>query len=95
MQAANTAKDPLVLVSAARSGTHALLAVGRFGNAAARRQTPRVEDGDPATLSLYGICPTCAQPSLLRALAGPGIVFELLAKAEVASDALGEDANTG
>ncbi len=33
MQAADEADDPLVLASAARSGTHALLAVGRFGDA--------------------------------------------------------------
>lgn len=50
------AADPLVLASAARSGTHALLAVGRFGDAvelgevAARWLSPRMRVGDPAAL---------------------------------------------
>ena len=61
MQAADDADDPLVLASAARSGTHALLAVGRFedalelGEVAARWLWPRMEAGDPAALSLYGM----------------------------------------
>lgn len=58
MQAADEADDPLVLASAARSGTHALLAVGRFddalelGEVAARWLSPRMRSGDPAALSL-------------------------------------------
>ncbi len=58
MQAADEADDPLVLASAARSGTHALLAVGRFddalelGDVAARWLVPRMRAGDPAALSL-------------------------------------------
>jgi transcriptional regulator with XRE-family HTH domain len=61
MQAADEADDPLVLASAARSGTHALLAVGRFddalelGEVAARWLGPRMAAGDPVALSLYGM----------------------------------------
>ena len=98
MQAADTADDPLVLASAARSGTHALLAVGRFddalqlGDAAARWLTPRMNNGDASALSLYGMLhlrsATAAARRQDRAIAN-----ELLAKAEAAADALGEDAN--
>ncbi|WP_459718858.1 helix-turn-helix domain-containing protein [Actinophytocola sp. KF-1] len=98
MQAADTADDPLVLASAARSGTHALLAVGRFddamqlGDAAARWLTPRMKDGDPAALSLYGMLHLRSAIAAARQQ-DRSIASELLAKAEVAGDALGEDAN--
>lgn len=52
MHAADEADDPLVLASAARSATHALLAVGRFdealsvGDAAARWLAPQMREGD-------------------------------------------------
>ncbi|MGH3866395.1 MAG: helix-turn-helix domain-containing protein, partial [Pseudonocardiaceae bacterium] len=61
MHAADESDNPLVLASAARSGTHALLAVGRFddavelGEVAARWLSPRMGAGDPAALSLYGM----------------------------------------
>src|ERR1700744_894763 len=61
MQAADEADDPLVLASAARSGPHALLAVGRFddalelGEVAPRWLGRGMAEGDPAALSLYGM----------------------------------------
>lgn len=98
MQAADLADDPLVLASAARSGTHALLAVGRFddalqlGDAAARWLTPRMQDGDAAALSLYGMLHLRSAIAAARRQ-DRGIANELLGKAEVAAEALGEDAN--
>lgn len=98
MQAADIADDPLVLASAARSGTHALLAVGRFddamrlGDAAARWLAPRMSDGDPAALSLHGMLHLRSATAAARQQ-DRGIANELLSKAEVAGDALGADAN--
>lgn len=98
MQAADEADDPLVLASAARSGTHALLAVGRFddalelGEVAARWLGPRMAVGDPAALSLYGMLhlrtAVAAARHQDRATAN-----ELLGLAGRAADQLGEDAN--
>jgi tetratricopeptide (TPR) repeat protein len=98
MQAADTADDPLVLASAARSGTHALLAVGRFedalelGDAAARWLTPRMDEGDAAALSLYGMLRLRSATAAARHQ-DRGIANELLGKAEAAAESLGEDAN--
>ncbi|SDN55411.1 helix-turn-helix domain-containing protein [Allokutzneria albata] len=97
-QAADDADDPLVLASAARSGTHALLAVGRFedalelGDAAARWLAPRMKAGDPAALSLYGML------FLRTAVAAArhqdrSTANELLNRAEQAAEQLGRDAN--
>lgn len=61
MQAADLADDPLVLASAARAGTHALLATGRYedalqlGRAASTWLAPRMREHDPAALSLAGM----------------------------------------
>src|SRR5690606_19119422 len=61
MRAADEAEDPLSLVSAARSGTHALLANGRYedalelGDTAAAWLARQVHDDDPAALSLLGM----------------------------------------
>ncbi|AGM03339.1 XRE family transcriptional regulator [Amycolatopsis keratiniphila] len=98
MQAADEADDPLVLASAARSGTHALLAVGRFddalelGDVAAKWLVPRMRDGDPAALSLYGMLylrtAVAAARQQDRATAN-----ELLSHAGHAADQLGVDAN--
>ncbi|MPZ62115.1 MAG: helix-turn-helix domain-containing protein [Propionibacteriales bacterium] len=61
MQAADQADDPLVLASAARAGTHALLAIGRYaealdlGETAARWLCSQVQDDDPEALSLVGM----------------------------------------
>jgi transcriptional regulator with XRE-family HTH domain len=98
MQAADVADDPLVLASAARSGTHALLAVGRFddalqlGDAAARWLAPRMNEGDPSALSLYGMLHLRSATAAARHQ-DRGIANELLGKAEVAAESLGEDAN--
>lgn len=98
MQAADTADDPLVLASAARSGTHALLAVGRFddalqlGDAAARWLGPRMREGDPAALSLYGMLHLRSAVAAARDQER-SVAYELLAKAEEAAESLGEDAN--
>ncbi|HVV11807.1 helix-turn-helix domain-containing protein [Amycolatopsis sp.] len=98
MQAADEADDPLVLASAARSGTHALLAVGRFddalelGEAAARWLEPKMAAGDPAALSLYGMLylrtAVAAARDQDRATSN-----DLLAHATRAADQLGVDAN--
>ncbi|WP_027935899.1 helix-turn-helix domain-containing protein [Amycolatopsis sp. ATCC 39116] len=98
MQAADEADDPLVLASAARSGTHALLAVGRFedalelGEAAAKWLVPRMAAGDPAALSLYGMLylrtAVAAARHQDRATSN-----DLLAHATRAGEQLGVDAN--
>src|SRR5918997_403876 len=57
MSAAEQSGDPLALASAARAGTHALLAVGRYddalnlGQTAANWLRSRIRDDDPAALS--------------------------------------------
>ncbi|OLF08932.1 transcriptional regulator [Actinophytocola xanthii] len=98
MQAADIADDPLVLASAARSATHALLAVGRFedalrlGTAAAGWLAPRMKDGDPAALSLYGMLHLRSAIAAARQQ-DRSLTNELLAKAETAAHTLGTDAN--
>jgi transcriptional regulator with XRE-family HTH domain len=97
MQAADNADDPLVLASAARSCTHALLAVGRFedalelGEVAARWLAPRMAAGDPSAVSLYGML-------YLRTAAAArhqdrSTANDLLRHAGRAAEHLGEDAN--
>lgn len=98
MQAADTADDPLVLASAARSGTHALLAAGRFddalqlGDAAARWLLPRMSEGDASALSLYGMLHLRSAVAAARHQ-DRGVASELLDRAEEAAAALGHDAN--
>lgn len=98
MQAADTSDDPLVLASAARSGTHALLAVGRFddalelGDTAARWLTPRMADDDPSALSLYGMLHLRSAVAAARHN-DRGTTTELLSRAGQAADRLGVDAN--
>jgi transcriptional regulator with XRE-family HTH domain len=98
MQAADEADDPLVLASAARSGTHALLAVGRFddalelGEVAARWLGPRMAAGDPVALSLYGMLHLRTAVAAARHQ-DRSTANELLAHADRAADQLGEDAN--
>jgi transcriptional regulator with XRE-family HTH domain len=98
MHAADQADDPLVLASAARAGTHALLAIGRYdealelGRAATTWLRPHVQDNDPQALSLLGML------YLRMAVAASrhqdrSTSRELLAQATSAADALGEDAN--
>ena len=61
MHAAEQTEDPLVLASAARAGTHAFLANGRFDDAmdlgatAAGWLKEQMDDADPAALSLFGM----------------------------------------
>ncbi|WP_433023532.1 hypothetical protein [Kribbella sp. CA-294648] len=98
MNAADNSDDPLVLASAARAGTHALLAVGRYddalqlGETARSWLTTRVHRMDPAALSLLGMLDlrmaTAASRRNDRATA-----TELLAAADVAAQQLGSDAN--
>jgi transcriptional regulator with XRE-family HTH domain len=98
MQAADNSGDALVLASAARAGTHALLAVGRFDDAMSLGQTasdwlaPQMADGDPSALSLYGML------HLRTAIAAArrqdrGTVADLLTKAQHAALELNEDGN--
>lgn len=98
MQAADRADDPLVLASAARAGTHALLTVGRFedaldlGNTAASWLAPQMATDDPEALSLYGML------HLRMAVAAARhqdrqTTNELIGLARTAADQLGEDAN--
>ncbi|SFG72588.1 transcriptional regulator [Amycolatopsis regifaucium] len=98
MQAADEADDPLVLASAARSGTHALLAVGRFddalelGDVAAKWLVPRMRVGDPAALSLYGMLYLRTAVAAARQQ-DRSTANELLSHAGRAADQLGVDAN--
>ncbi|MBB5920094.1 transcriptional regulator with XRE-family HTH domain/TPR repeat protein [Actinoalloteichus hoggarensis] len=98
MQAADRADDPLVLASAARAGTHALLAVGRFGDAvelgetAARWLRPQMHTNDPAALSLLGMLYLRTAVAAARRQ-DRSAAEELLRKAQRAGDAVGTDAN--
>jgi transcriptional regulator with XRE-family HTH domain len=98
MQAADDSDDPLVLASAARSGTHALLAVGRFddalelGDVAAKWLLPRMAEGDPAALSLYGMLYLRTAVAAARHQ-DRTTANDLLGHAETAADQLGVDAN--
>jgi hypothetical protein len=98
MNAADNSDDALVLASAARAGTHALLAVGRYDDAIQLGQTARtwlaarLRDSDPAALSLLGML------DLRMAIAAArrrdrATATELLADAEAAAQQLGADAN--
>lgn len=98
MNAADNADDPLVLASAARAGTHALFAVGRYDDAIQLGQTARtwldhrIRSGDPEALSLLGML------SLRTAIAAARrndrqTASELLDSAEDAAEQLGRDAN--
>lgn len=98
MNAADNSDDPLALASAARAGTHALLAVGRYEDAIQLGQTARswltasIRELNPAALSLLGMLDlrmaTAAARHNDRATAA-----ELLASADAAAQQLGADAN--
>ncbi|MFB7370332.1 helix-turn-helix domain-containing protein [Streptomyces sp. NPDC056222] len=98
MQAADASDDPLVLASAARSGTHALLANGRYeaamelGDATANWLAPRVAESDPAALSLLGMIHLRAAVAAARHQDRP-TATQLLARAEELADDLGSDEN--
>lgn len=98
MQAADQSEDALVLASAARAGTHALLAVGRFdealslGETAARWMTPELRDGNPGALSLYGMLYLRTAVAAARRQ-DRRTATELLGQADAAARRLGKDAN--
>jgi hypothetical protein len=97
MSAAEQSADPLSLASAARAGTHALLAVGRFDDAVNLGQTAadwlaaHVDQDDPAALSIAGML------HLRTAIAAAhrqdrSTTTTLLAAADRAATHLGRDA---
>jgi hypothetical protein len=98
MQAADSSDDPLVLASAARSGTHALLANGRYeaamqlGDATANWLAARVADSDPSALSLLGMTRLRAAVAAARHQDRP-TATRLLDRAEELADDLGSDEN--
>jgi len=98
MYAADHSDDPLVLASAARSGTHALLSVGRFdeamqlGHTAAVWLEPQVRDGDAEALSLLGMLYLRSATASARHQ-NRADTREFLARASQAAERLGGDAN--
>ncbi|MFJ2636013.1 helix-turn-helix domain-containing protein [Streptomyces sp. NPDC087422] len=98
MQAADASEDPLVLASAARSGTHALLANGRYeaamslGDTTANWLAPRVGESDPAALSLLGMIHLRAAVAAARHQDRP-TAARLLDRAGELADDLGSDEN--
>lgn len=98
MYAADQADDPLVLASAARAGTHALLVSGRFddavelGNTAADWMRPQLANNDPSALSLLGMLRLRTAVAAARRH-DRGATMDLITRAERAAARLGEDAN--
>ncbi|WP_125263132.1 helix-turn-helix domain-containing protein [Streptomyces alboflavus] len=98
MQAADSSDDPLVLASAARSGTHALLANGRYeaamdlGQTTASWLAPRVGENDPEALSLLGMTHLRAAVAAARHQ-DRATATRLLDRAEELADDLGSDEN--
>ncbi|MFF3359606.1 helix-turn-helix domain-containing protein [Streptomyces sp. NPDC002917] len=98
MQAADASDDPLVLASAARCATHALLANGRYeaamqlGNATAAWLSPRAAENDPAALSLLGMIHLRAAVAAARHQDRPAATRHLNRAEELADD-LGSDEN--
>lgn len=98
MQAADKADDPLVLASAARAGAHALLSVGRYGDAldlgstAADWLQAQIDESDPAALSLAGMLHLRTAVASARKQ-DRSTATELLRRASDLADQLGEDAN--
>ncbi|ANY05316.1 helix-turn-helix domain-containing protein [Pseudonocardia sp. HH130630-07] len=98
MTAADEADDPLVLASAARAATHALLAVGRYddalslGETASRWLDPQVAAGDPNAVSLLGMLYLRTAVAAARRQDRRS-ANELLGLAERSAARLGADAN--
>lgn len=98
MRAADESDDPLVLASAARSGTHALLANGRYddamelGHTASVWLSTRVEESDPAALSLLGMIHLRAAIAAARHQ-DRATATSLLNQAEALASRLGSDEN--
>ena len=98
MYAADQADDPLVLASAARSGTHALLSVGRYDDAlqlgvtASEWLGARIRDTDPEALSLLGMLHLRSAVAAARRQ-DRSTTNDLLSRAEEAASRLGKDGN--
>ncbi|MGW6260461.1 helix-turn-helix domain-containing protein [Streptomyces sp. NPDC055085] len=98
MRAADESDNPLVLASAARSGTHALLANGRYddalelGNTAGSWLSSQITERDPAALSLLGMIHLRAAVAAARRQ-DRTVATELLDRAEELADELGSDEN--
>lgn len=98
MRAADESGDPLVLASAARAGTHALLANGRYddamelGHTAAVWLSARVDENDPAALSLLGMVHLRVAIAAARRQ-DRATATSLLNRAEALADRLGFDGN--
>jgi len=98
MGAADQADDPLVLASAARSGTHALLANGRYdsalelGDAAGSWLAPQVAESNPAAVSLLGMIHLRAAVAAARHQ-DRATATRLLNRAEELGEELGSDEN--
>ena len=98
MHAADQSDDPLVLASAARVATHALLANGRYDDAlelgltAASWLQDQVADRDPEALSLFGMLNLRTAVAAARNHDRPAST-DLLRRATEAAQLLGVDAN--
>ncbi|MGW7272293.1 helix-turn-helix domain-containing protein [Streptomyces sp. NPDC054864] len=98
MRAADESDDPMVLASAARSGTHALLANGRYeaamelGDTTATWLASQVAESDPSALSLLGMIHLRAAVAAARYQDRP-TAARLLNRAEELADDLGSDEN--
>jgi hypothetical protein len=98
MYAADQTEDPLVLASAARAGTHALLASGRFddavelGDTAAEWMRHHLREDDPDALSLFGMLRLRTAVATARRH-DRAATTELLEQARQAAERLGHDGN--
>lgn len=98
MHAADQADDPMVLASASRAGTHALLAIGRYGDAmnlgitAADWLGGHIASEDPAALSLAGMLYLRTAVAAARHQ-DRSATADLLRRAQSIADLQGEDAN--
>jgi transcriptional regulator with XRE-family HTH domain len=98
MSAAEQTDDPLVLASAARAGTHAFLANGRYedalslGRTAASWLRRRMREDDPAALSLFGMLHLRTAVAAARHQDRAGS-RDLLSQAAQAAQRLGADGN--
>ncbi|MER6557718.1 helix-turn-helix transcriptional regulator [Streptomyces sp. NPDC001027] len=98
MRAADESENPLVLASAARSGTHALLANGRYDDALELAMTAsgwlsaRIEESEPTALSLLGMIHLRAAIAAARHQ-DRSTAISLLCRAEELANRLGSDEN--
>ncbi len=98
MYAADQADDPLVLASAARAGTHALLAAGRYvdaldlGSTAAEWLRRQMREDDPNAVSLLGMLHLRTGVAAARH-DDRSTATDNLGRAEALAAQLGEDGN--